>query len=585
VDVTLFGLEPGPHHVVNLALHVVNTCVLFLVFLRLCPGAFWQSATVAALFALHPAHVESVAWISQRKDLLSALLWMLSMWAYARYAEEQGVGRYVIVCALLALGLMAKPMLVTLPVVLLLLDYWPLGRTNRGGPRELRRLTVEKLPLLALVAFSSALTVLVQSSAGALKSLSFVPLDERLVNTILSYVRYLRILVWPDGLAAFYPRLEEPLRGLSWELLAAAAVLAAPSVIAFQLRRSAPALLFGWLWYLGTLVPVIGLVQVGDQSMADRYTYVPYIGLFVAFAFGLPQLLPARSWRAPVMAVAAGGALAGCLVVTSRQVDTWRNSETLWRRVLDVTSTNATAHYHLGTVLLEAEQVDEGIRHLERAAEIRDDVAVFRLNLGTALATAGHTGAAREQYEFAIRLEPDLPEPRLALANVLRREGELTAAIEQFEKALSAKPDLWSIEGVEASYGRALFARNQAPDCSLQETIEHYRYALALKPDWYGVANDFAWILATHPEAFHEHATEAIRLAKAVSASRGDRSPHYLDTLAASYAAAGYYQEAVETAERAASFAADQGKTAAAERIRARIELYRAREAYREKRP
>jgi hypothetical protein len=329
IDVTVFGLAPGPAHAVNLALHVANVLLLFVFFAR-TTGAAGRSAVVAALFAVHPLHVESVAWIAERKDVLSTLFWLLATWEYVEYARSRSTGRLALVAFLMALGLLAKPMLVTLPFTLLLLDRWPLGRASAGW----KALVVEKLPLFALSIAACVATFLAQQAGGAVASVERFPAPVRVANAIWSYVAYLELTLWPRRLAVFYPHPGSSLP--AWKVALAASILAAMTSLAVMLRRSRPYVLTGWLWYVGTLVPVIGLVQVGNQGMADRYTYVPLIGIFVIVAW------TAASWgsHTTIPAVAVVLALAAA---ARAQVMEWRDTVTVFTHALAVTGPNPTA--------------------------------------------------------------------------------------------------------------------------------------------------------------------------------------------------------------------------------------------------
>jgi hypothetical protein len=358
LDGQLFGLNPGDHHLTNLVFHLANSLLLFLWLLYLTPS-FGCSFMVAALFALHPMHVESVAWVAERKDVLSTFFWLLTMWAYVWYVKRPGWGRYLLILVSFSLGLMAKPMLVTLPLVLLLLDYWPLGRlslrglaaaapSSASGPRvvALKRLLWEKAPLFGLAILFSLVALYAQKEAGALWTGKTLPFAMRLANALVAYVSYLGKMWWPVHLAVLYPH-PGPTLPL-WQAVAAGLGLAALSCLAFWQSRRHPYLLVGWLWYLGTLVPVIGLVQVGRQAMADRYTYVPFIGVFIAVVWGLAAL--AARCRAPrfVLPVGAGVALSALAVCTWVQVGYWRDSIFLYEHTLEVTRSNPVIQNNLG---------------------------------------------------------------------------------------------------------------------------------------------------------------------------------------------------------------------------------------------
>ena len=599
LDVSLFGVDAPPMHLMNLLLHALNACLLFLVLHRMT-GAPGPSAFVGALFAVHPAHVESVAWISQRKDTLSTFFWLLGMGAWARYARLPGSpSRYALVCGILVLGLLSKPMLVTLPFVFLLLDYWPLGRVRLGrvpldgvpldgvrpgegepgeSARRLRGLVVEKLPLLAIAAAASVVTFLVQRGSGAMKSAELFGPAERLAGALLATVRYLRMLVWPEGLSAFYPRGSPEQLGAVGPLLLAALLLLALTALAFLRARAQPYLLVGWLWFLGTLVPVIGLVQVGDQALADRYTYVPYVGLFIAVAWAADDLLPRLPGGGRTLAMVGAALVLACTALSWRQVGTWRDAESLWTRALEVTPDNATAHVHLGNLLGAKGRHDEELHHFREAVRLLPGAAAVRHNLGTALARRDELAEARSNFEAALRINPKLAESQLALADVLGRQGEFHVSVSLYVAALDAKPDLFSLPAVQQGYASALLGDARGPHATFEDASASHRLALARHPAWHTAANNLAWILATDPRATPDHGRAAVEVAARSSRALGDGSPQLLDTLAAAQAAAGRFDEAISSAERAAALADRAGRADLAQAIRERQARYRAGE-------
>jgi tetratricopeptide (TPR) repeat protein len=469
LDVQLYGLAPAGHHATSLLLHAAAAAALFLA-LDAMTGSAVPSFVVAALFAVHPLHVESVAWISERKDVLSGLLFALTLGAWARYARRPSVGRYGAAAALLALGLLAKPMLVTTPLVLLLLDVWPLGRVRTAA--ALARAAVEKLPLLALCGASAAITLAAQSAGHAVAGLDLLPLPARLANAAVSYLRYAARAAWPQGLAVYYPH---PGRALSLGLGAAAGVLLlAATVGALRLGRRSPAVPVGWLWFLGMLLPVIGIVQVGDQAMADRYTYLPLIGLFLAAAWGLPAAAPPRA-RAALGGLAAA-AIAACIAASLVQVSHWRDDVALFSRALAVTEGNWTAHqglgraleargdldgaeaqyrralairphftearYNLGVLLLERGRFAEAAGHLGAVRRIWPLVADARANYGVALAGSGRLEEATDELRAAVAMKPDAASPRYNLGCALLELGRKREAAERFREALRIDPGL-----------------------------------------------------------------------------------------------------------------------------------------------
>ena len=438
LDCQLYGLRAGGHHLTSILFHAAVAILLFLVLLRIT-GDLWPSAFVAAVFAIHPLRAESVAWVAERKDVLSGLFFMLTLWAYAGYARRPfSLGRYLTVVLLFALGLMAKPMLVTLPFVLLLLDYWPLGRLGLPAAGISRRVVVEKLPLLALTAASCVATFIAQDKAVV--AIDVIPLPSRIANALVSYVAYIGELFYPIGLAVLYPY---PESGLPiWKVAASTVALAGISTAALVWRRRFPYLFVGWFWYVGMLVPVIGLVQVGLQSMADRYTYLPQIGLCIAVTWGVAQL--AASWRHRFRVYGAVSALAVLVLMglAWRQTSYWRDSETLWTHTLACTARNFLSHNNLGLVLAERGKVDEAIAHFQKAVELKPGYADAHQNLGVALAGRGQFDAAIPHYRKALELKPDYPDiTHNNLGIALARRGQFDAAIAHFQKALELKPD------------------------------------------------------------------------------------------------------------------------------------------------
>jgi tetratricopeptide (TPR) repeat protein len=573
LDVQLYGVNPGGHHITNLLLHLANVVLLFLLLVRLT-GAVWRSGFVAALFAVHPLHVESVAWVSERKDVLSAFFWILTMWAYARYAERPGVKRYLPVFLLFALGLTAKPMLVTLPFVLLLMDYWPLNRIGAGkGQVGLGRLVLEKTPLFVLSAASSVVTYFAQQKGGAVNLLAEIPLSTRLANALAAYGAYIAKMFWPGQLAPFYPH---PGADLSIRLIIGAALLlAAVSVLVFRLRRDRRYLATGWLWYLGTLAPVIGLVQVGDQGMADRYTYIPLIGLFIMIAWGPEVRQGDRATRRQgerAMAVLAA-LLIGALAVSARvQAGYWRDTTTLFTHTLKVTSNNYVAHNNLGIGLERKGKIDEAIEHYSEAVKInpnysfaynnlgnclmlkgktteamkayREAVHVMpgnasaHYNLGTALAGLGRSDEAVEHYREAIRLDPEDAAAHYNLAIALVELGRFDQAVGHYEEALRLDPDdaqgHYNLGIVLAGRGRiedaighfqdALRIRPEYAEAhynlgvalvqkrQVKEAIRHYSEAIRLKPDYGKAHKNLAVVL--YLDGDYNRAWEEVRLAQ-----------------------------------------------------------------------
>jgi tetratricopeptide (TPR) repeat protein len=448
LDAAFFGNRPGGYHATNVFLHLANTVLLFLVLERMT-GALGRSAVVAALFGLHPLHVESVAWIVERKDVLSALFWILTMAAYLRFIENPGLRRYILMAVLFALGLMAKPMLVTLPGVLLLLDYWPLGlwgdgvkfdaagkEQGRRGSSSFVKLLIQKLPLFALSLASAAITIYAQTRSHALKSMMEFPLASRIANAAYAYVFYIAKIFWPARLSVFYPYDRQ--RDLLWSG-GAAGILVVVTVGAVVLRRRRY-LLVGWFWYLVTLFPVIGIVQVGLQAVADRYTYIPLIGLFIALVWGIADFFAV--FRVPVwiQVGVAAAVLAACGFATHAQMVTWRDSETLWTQALRADPDNEFAHRSLGSFYLREGKDQKAIGEYKTAVEMDPADAQAHFGLGFLAAKQGRFDEAIHEYREAIRLKPDVAEWHENLAVDLLRTGKSQEAIEQLLDVVRLKP-------------------------------------------------------------------------------------------------------------------------------------------------
>jgi tetratricopeptide (TPR) repeat protein len=579
----LFGLKAWGHHLINVLLHAANTVLVFMVFRRMT-GATWRSAMVAALFGWHPLRVESVAWVTERKDVLSAFFWMLTLWAYVRYGEKQKpeigttdgncarrAGRkqklfYGLALVFFALGLMSKPMLVTAPFVLLLLDYWPLGRMGgiknlefriengeigttdghcaKGAGWEKRvaavpfwGLAAEKIPFLALATAASAVTFAAQQRGGAMATLETLPAGARAGNALISYWRYLGKMFWPTDLAITYPHPKEwPLE----QVALAGVVLAGITVAVMVWRRRYPFMAVGWLWYVGTLVPVIGLVQVGEQAMADRYTYIPSLGVLILTIWGAYEL--GSRWRhyEMVLWLAGAAAIAGCLALTRQELGYWKESETLFRRALEVTENNRQAHECLGNTLFRKGRTEEAIAQFQEAIRIRANYAEVRFNLGNALVKQGRTDEAIAQYQEAVRLKPGFADAHNNLGIALDKQGRTDDAMAQYQEALRLRPDYAdahnNLGGVLDKKGQTDQAFSQyqealrlQPDDALahynlgnvlvkkgrtDEAIAQYREALRLEPDLFDAHNNLGIVLGRKDrveEAIRQW-QEAIRL-------------------------------------------------------------------------
>jgi tetratricopeptide (TPR) repeat protein len=477
IDSQLFGMFAGGHLLVNALIHTVNTLLVFWFLLR-TTHARWSSALVAALFALHPLHVESVAWASERKDTLSTFFGLLSLIAYVRYAEAPSIRRYAWVGTTLAMGLLAKPMLVTWPFVMLLLDYWPLHRFDLTSRREVATklwpLLREKLPLFVLVAVSAVVTFLAQSHGGTVRGFTEAPITLRLSNALVSYAKYLLLAFWPNDLAVYYPYSGPNIP--AWQIIGAALLLIAITAFCFfQSGKHSGYLMVGWLWFLGTLVPVIRLVQVGGQTMADRYFYIPSIGLFIALVFGLRDV--AKSWRvAPLLG--AGVALGVLLILatlTNAQIQRWRNSFTLFEHTLAVTPPNLLIEHNLGQALGDSGRYDEAAVHFEKALQMDPNFYDGLVGLGVTREFQGRLPEASQYFRAAIHLQPDTPKAHVQLGLALWKQNDYQAALEEMRRASQLAP---GDEDIRADFGIALELVDRLP-----EAIEQFHEALRMNPN------------------------------------------------------------------------------------------------------
>ena len=633
LDVELFGLNPGGHHLTSLLFHVANTLLLFWILQRIT-GATWRSGVVAALFALHPLRVESVAWIAERKDVLSTFFFMLTLLAYARYAEvqnlkskvqrqEAGGGRletggpspgpdalslrflsqlsssrlYILALAFFALGLMSKAMIVTLPCVLLLLDFWPLGRLRFSS---VSRLLLEKVPFFALAAISSTITFLTQRNAGAMGMVQQLSLSHRVANALISYVKYLGQTIWPCDLAVLYPhQLALPV----WQPIVAGALLLGLSLGALRLAQSRPYALVGWFWFVGTLVPAIGLVQVGEQAMADRFTYVPSIGLFILGVWWAAEIAP--GWRNRALVLGGSAALMVALLVlgTRHQLTFWRTSKALLERAIAVTGGTAVVHNNLGAILVDEGNWPEAERHFSEALRLDPHYDRARISLAIGFARQDKTAEAVRQLRD---LEPAWQsEGHRMLAETFQEQAKFEEAVVQYQAAAAACP---TNAGVRETLGLTLAKAGRTAEASEQfaevvrlrpdaeahyhlalslvilgraeEAAEHYREAIRLKPDWPVPLNDLAWLLATSSRAQLRNAAEAIPLAERACDLSGHNEARFLGTLDAAYAEAGRFAEAITVAEQARNLALTAGNQEVADAAAARLELYRVGRAY-----
>jgi len=486
LDIQLYGFEAGAHHITSLLVHSATTVLLFGALFRMT-GAVWRSAVVAALFGLHPIHVESVAWVAERKDVLSAFFWMLTLLAYASYVRERRSSSYAWVVVAFALGLMSKPMVVTLPFVLLLLDLWPLRRIEVPVRwTAARALVLEKTPLFAMSVASSVITFLAQRQGGTVASGVRLPLGERLGNAVTAYVSYIGKAVWPIHLAAYYPY--PRVLPTAWVLVCTLFLLAA-SAGAIVAARARPFVLVGWLWYLGTLVPAIGIVQVGTQAMADRYTYIPLIGIFIVVAWGVADLLSRwPRWRVPTAVFAVAALL--LFATTARvQVRYWESSMTLWKHALAVTTDNYAAHTYYGNALLSRGDINAAIAEYVEAIRIQPDYPEAHNNLGPALASEGKIDDAIKHFNVAIRLRPNYADAHSNLGVALASQGKIDQAIAEYIEALRLDPDHARARG---NLGLALKAQGRTADA-----MRELELALRANPDNADVRNALAVLQST----------------------------------------------------------------------------------------
>ena len=553
-----FGLNPWGHHLINVLLHAANSALVFLLFQRMT-RATWRSLLLAALFGWHPLRVESVAWVTERKDVLSGLFGLLCLMAYARYArgagrEARGAGgnsvSYWFALLFFACGLMSKPMLVTWPFVMLLLDYWPLQRFKvQGSGFRIRSLVVEKIPFFALAAASSLITMTVQAQGGAFEAGENLSLGARVGNALISYCFYLGKMFWPVDLAVYYPH---PGYWPLAEVLLVGVFLCGVSALLFLGCRRHPFLLMGWLWFVGTLVPVIGLVQVGGQSMADRYMYIPSLGVLILIVWGAHELTKGLRFQKIAFSAAGSALIVLCLALTRQQLGYWKDSEKLYRHTLAVTENNYFVHNFFGQFLNLKGQTDEAIGEFREALRLHPDFPNAHNSLGIALGEKGQTAGAIDQFNEAIRLKPDDAAARYNLGYALFTIGETDKATGEFQEAIRLKPDY-------------------------QAAFDNLSKVMAI--------NNMAWALATSPDANVRDGARAVELAERACESTQYRVTMMVGTLAAAYAEAGRFDEAVVTGQKACAMASQQGETDLLKRNQELVILYQSHQPYHESIP
>jgi tetratricopeptide (TPR) repeat protein len=690
LDCQLFGLNPAGHHAVNLGFHLANVVILLLL-LRSITGQLWPATLVAALFAVHPLHVESVAWISERKDVLSTFFFLLTVTCYALYSRAKGetlpgpaktrtrraIWYFGAIC-FLALGLMSKPMLVTVPFLLLLLDFWPLDRMSfvqgRLLPANFWRLILEKLPFFGLAIASAIATIIVQHASGAVVALSNSSVETRLANALLSYGRYLEKTFFPFDLAVFYPYISVDFgTPIVW---GAIVLLGAISLITIAFARERPWVFVGWFWFIGTLVPVIGIVQVGRQAMADRYTYLPHMGFFILLSWTIFEISK-RSKAAQRIALGLSvSAILACALLTARQVSLWKDSTTLFAHAAQVTKNNFVAHAVLANTLMEQGNLEEALKEATTALRInprypeglstlghiytrlknyeqaaasfqeaisldplfgdaygslantllqqgayadaeeaaREAVRLAPLSLpawfayATALHKQNRLVQAEEAYHKTLELDPSLFAPRRYLGNVLFALGRTEEAESEFKKALELKPadgetmlalglvemQLGVIEKAEELFNQSLQINSTNPIAHVQlaaikqsrkdyqAAAQHLEKAVSADPNWAEALNNCSWLLATCPDAAVRNGAKAVELGQRAVSVTGERVPMFIGTLAAAYAEAGLFRDAVRSAEKAIAVAEKAGQKELAERNRDLLALYRTGKPYHE---
>jgi protein O-mannosyl-transferase len=590
LDATVFGADAGAQHFVNVLIHAANALLLFLLLFRLTKK-MWPAAFVAALFAWHPLHVESVAWISERKDVLSTFFGLLALLAYRRYADQskaQGSKSkvwYGGALGLFALSLLAKPMHVTLPFLMLLLDVWPLGRlrafgiaanasatrnTQPGTRNPLSALIIEKIPFLAVTLASCIVTFLAQRSE-AVVSLDQLPLGLRLANALVSYVEYLGKMFWPAKLAIIYP-LPREIPG--WQIACAAAVLAIISFLAWRARKRSPYLLIGWLWFLGTLVPVIGILQVGGQALADRYTYFPLIGVFIAMAYGAADLTTRFRFSTVLVSVTAALVLAACLSVTEYQLRFWQNSETLFAHAIAVTKNNAIAHINLGVAFDEDGKKPQALDEYRAAIAIDPNRFQAHNNFANLLAAMGRREEAQREYQAALRLDPEAALAHANFATLLSELGRFDDAMAEYAKAAQLAP-----EDPRPFYlmGKACLRHAQSA-----EAVKHFREALQREPRDYETLTWLARVLAADQNPAVRNAPEAVSAAEQANRLTGGAQPFVLDTLGMAHAEAGRFKDAQAAVQKAIETAATVGSQKSVPEMQQRFQLYAAGQPWRE---
>lgn len=580
MDCELFGMDPGAAHDVNVLFHAANAALLLILLWRMT-GAIWPAAFTAALFAWHPLHVESVAWISERKDVLSTFFALLTLLAYTKYASLAGrVARpspallptsYWLAIFFFALALMSKPMVVTLPFLMLLLDFWPLQRMERMDAAKIQRVLVEKIPFFVLAAASCVVTFLAQRHGGAVISLEDVPLALRLENVSVAYTLYLLKLFWPAHLAVFYPF---PPSIPTLEVAGALAILGGITLSAWRVRKKFPYFLVGWLWFLGTLVPAIGLVQVGGAAMADRYTYFPSIGIFLVVALALRDVM--AKFHLPGQIIAAGGVLvlAICIGLTRLQLAYWSSDVSLFTHAIAVTRENQTALVNLGFAYEKAGDKSQAMDEYRRALRLNPDNVQVQNNLANLLAETGHPEEALAEYQSALRLEPDSAEAHDNLGTLYVQLGQFDAAEKQYLQAAQLDPADWHSPFL---MGKVLLKQGRDADA-----VTYLQHAVELAPENPHALNFAGMVLASDADARVRNGQTALALATKANDLTAGIQPDVLDTLAMAYAETGQFAQAQQTAQDAIKLASALDLTNKVSDLNQRLRLYQNNEPFRQ---
>ena len=553
LDCQLFGINSGEMHLINLFLHISNTLLLFALFKKMT-GSLWPSAFVAAAFAIHPMHVESVAWVTERKDVLSTLFLLVTVFSYLGYIRQPCKWRYTLTLVIFSLGLMAKPMLVTLPLILLLLDFWPLGRFgstevpgSNGNKRNLKivrprsvfkKLLIEKVPFILIAAVSSAVTFAAQRSGGAVVELNELSFASRTANVFLSYVRYIGKMFWPQNLAVSYPF--DLAQFSFWQIAGSALLLAIISIYVIRAARHKRYLFVGWFWFVITLIPVVGIVQVSDRALADRYSYIPYIGLFIMIAWGLAELVAKWPRGKLIVGFAGVSVLAALGVCTNQQVSYWKDSETLFAHALEITKNNYIAHLNFAETAYIKGDSNLAIEHYKKALKIVPGISTAAYPLGCILADQNDFGDAAVYFKIAIQSEPKFAEAHNRLGVAFAKKGSIDKAALHFKEAVQLKPEFID---ARKNLAKALVFNND-----FTGALQQFRLALKYKTDDINLMNEFAGFIVSHPEV--NDTNEAVLLAERICELTEYKNPIFLGNLATAYVLAGKFDECIRMAEK-----------------------------------